>query len=132
MNPMRMTHLTLPAIERPTDAKHAREIATSPETAHRNLRGFQPSEGSAKCQPIEPIRHRWVLPRIGELVWVVDERTALPWRDHPGRVVDKRGGTPRIGSNGKPLPPAIVQYQVTGYGSWYDWFLLEPYGEPYP
>lgn len=70
------------------------------------------------------IRRERVWPQLGEHALVLSRRDGEPWRDRPGVITDRRGGNLRIGPDGKPRPPALVEYRVDGYVNWYPWFCL--------
>lgn len=77
-------------------------------------------------------RWRKNLPKVGDRAWVVDFNTGEPWRDRPGRVLERRGGVPRRGPDGKPRRPKVVEYLVDGYVNWYEWHQLIVDPEVYP
>ena len=74
---------------------------------------------------VAPLRNRLVLPVVGDEVVVCDDHTGRPRRPGVFRVVARQGGVPRLGRDGKPRPPALVEYLVEGFGSWHPWHQLE-------
>lgn len=119
-----VTHLS------PSDADARARVSFPPPETHGEITG-KPVIPVTSRHAIEPLRHRLVLSKVGDLVRVCNKDTGLvlPHYVWPSKVIDKQGGTARRGASKKPLKPALVEFKVAASSYWFAWFQLDPWNE---